>query len=215
MGGFGSGRTAWRPKAEHNRFIDANRLRRSGCMIAGYWGAWVWRRDEQEVARIGIRCDGEALTLDYKIRFSGEREWTSVAERVPIEDVPCRYGGERAYFRCPGIVNGRHCGRRVVKLFGAGRNFVCRHCYRIAYASQSETHLDRLYRKANKLRMALGGDPGMASLLPGRPKGMWRRTWERHLEKICETEEEADLEFEVRASRLLDRLDPTWRERHR
>jgi hypothetical protein len=66
----------------------------------------------------------------------------------------------RPYFICPGVVSGVGCGRRVAKLHGPGRYFLCRHCYRLAYASQSEGGWDRALRRANKIRQCLGGDPG-------------------------------------------------------
>jgi hypothetical protein len=75
-----------------------------------------------------------------------------VAETVRIVRKPCRFGGTRPYFICPGIVNGIACGRRVAKLHGPGRYFLCRHCYRLAHASQSEDRWDRLLRRANKIR---------------------------------------------------------------
>ena len=82
----------------------------------------------------------------------------------------CRFGGERPYFICPGVVNGIACGRRVAKLHGSGRYFLCRHCYRLAHASQSEGGWDRMLRRANKIRQRLGGDPGMAAPFPPKPR---------------------------------------------
>ena len=93
--------------------------------------------------------------------------------------MPCRFGGARPYFVCPGIVNGIACGRRVVKLYGAGAYFLCRHCYRLAYASQREDSYDRASRRANNIRMRLGGEPGTAAPFPDRPKGMHYKTYER------------------------------------
>ena len=80
-----------------------------------------------------------------------------------IACVPCRFGGTRPYFMCPGVVNGVTCGRRVAKLLASGRYFLCRHCYRLAYDSQSESAWGRALRRANKIRMRLGGDPGVAA----------------------------------------------------
>jgi hypothetical protein len=115
-----------------------------------------------------------------------------VTESVRIVRVPCRYGGTRPYFICPGIVNGTACGRRVTKLYAPGRYFLCRHCYRLAYASQSEDLLNRSVRQANKIKQRLGGNGGMDSPFPPRPKGMWRRTYERLREQAVDAEERAD-----------------------
>ena len=93
--------------------------------------------------------------------------------------MPCRFGGTRPYFICPGVVSGISCMRRVVKLYGAGRYFLCRHCYSLAYASQSEDYGDRLLRRVRKIKHRLGGNAGPAAPLPPKPHGMWRRTYER------------------------------------
>ena len=140
-------------------------------------------------------------------------EWEDVAETVRIVRVPCRLGGARSYFICPGVVNGVACGRRVAKLHGPGRYFLCRHCYRLAHASQSEGGWDRALRRANKIRHRLGGDPGMAAPFPKKPKGMWRRTYERLREQAFEAEMLADEAFAISADRLLARIDNPKRKR--
>ena len=101
------------------------------------------------------------------MRISGG-EWEKIAETVGIVRVPCRLGGARPYFICPGVANGIACGRRVAKLHGPGRYFLCRHCYRLANISQREGKADRALRRANKIRRRLGGDPGMAAPSPRR-----------------------------------------------
>jgi hypothetical protein len=106
-------------------------------------------------------------------------EWHDVEQRTQIVWMPCRFGGARPYFVCPGIVNGIACRLRVAKIYGVGTYFLCRHCYRLAYASQREDRYDRALRRANNIRMRLGGEPGMASGFPARPKGMHHRTYER------------------------------------
>ena len=143
----------------------------------------------------------------------GGGEWENIAETVRIVRVACRFGGARPYFVCPGVVNGIACGRRVAKLQGPGRYFLCRHCYRLGHASQIEDPWERALRRANKIRQRLGGDLGMAAPLPARPEGMWRRTYERLREKAFEAEMLADEAFAIRAERLLARIDSRKRMR--
>ena len=157
-----------------------------------------------------MRSDPDRLHLSYRVRVGG-CDWEDVTETVRIVHVPCQLGGERPYFICPGVVNGIACGRRVAKLHGSGRYFLCRHCYRLAHASQSEGAWDRMLRRANKIRQRLGGDPGMAAPFPPKPKGMWRRTYERLLEQAFEAEVRADEAFAVRAGCLLAHIEKVKR----
>ena len=212
MGGFGSGRSGWHNKAEHYRSLDVNWLHRNGCLRPSWRGNLHWTRDGAKIASINLHAEENQLHLDFNYRFRGD-DWESVQEAIPITYAPCRYGGERPYFLCPGVVNGRHCGRRVAKLYAGGRYFLCRHCYRLAYASQSESEHDRVLRRRDKRRMRLGGNPGTESFWLRKPKGMWRRTFERERDELRMIENRAEELFIVGAARLLDRLNPNWRER--
>ena len=153
---------------------------RAGCLWAGYCGGWEWTRDGERVASIQFWRKGDRLVLSYRVR-QHDGEWQDVEQPTPIIWMPCRFGGARPYFICPGIVNGIACGRRVTKLYGAAAYFLCRHCYRLPYASQREDRYDRALHRANNIRMRLGGESGIASLFPDRPKGMHHKTYE-HLQ---------------------------------
>lgn len=208
MGGIGSGRYHFRERecVEDNRSIDVNRLKREGCLDPGWRGNWQWRREEKVVAWIGMAMGETGLQLSYRWRIRGG-EWRDIEQTVPIVMVPCRLGGDRPYFRCCGVVNDVACQKRVVRLYGAGPYFLCRHCYRLAYATQSENQLDRTFTRANRLRQRLGGEPGLDALLPKRPKGMWRRTYTRMLERVLAADEDANTAFIEGSRRILRSID--------
>ena len=180
MGGLGSGRLSGsgRGKVEDCRSINVNRLQKEGCLRPGWSGIWQWTANGERVAWINLRASADCVTLSYRVGIGGD-EWQDVNETVRIVRVPCRFGGSRSYFICPGIVNGVGCGRRVAKLYVASTYFLCGRCYRLAYASQREDRYDRASRRANKIRMRLGGEPGIGEAIPSRPKGMHRRTYKR------------------------------------
>ena len=202
MGGYGSGRIGYRQKAEDCRSLDVNRLYREGCLRPGAAGRWVWWRGNKEVGRIAYHAEEARFVLNYRYRHYGD-DWEDITEPVRIERVRCNFGGERPYFACPGVVGGVRCGRRVAKLFAGGRYFLCRHCYDIAYASQSEEMADRMLRRANRLRVELGGEPGMAYFIAPKPKGMWQRTYDRKRREILDREEIANRVFLERFGRFL------------
>ena len=145
MGGIGSGRpwgSSRSETVEANRSIDVNQLRKEGCLSPGWHGSWEWKCDGERMAWISLRMGRNSLLLDYNFRRSGE-EWQSISERVQIVHEPCRFGGTRPYFECPGVVDGNRCRRRVTKLYGAGSYFLCRHCYGLSYSSSRSDELTR------------------------------------------------------------------------
>ncbi len=213
-GGLGSGRPAGRGRetVENCRSIDVNRLHKEGCLCPGWWGGWQWTHDGEKAAWINLRAGEDRLHLSYRVRI-GSGDWEDVEETVRIVRFPCRFGGSRPYFICPGIVNDIVCVRRVVKLHASGRYFLCRYCYRLAYASQSEDAWNRALRRSNNIRMRLGGEAGMASPFPARPKGMWQRTYERLKQESFQAEMLAQKTFLVQMERRLTRIDNPKRKR--
>jgi hypothetical protein len=69
---------------------------------------------------------------------------------------------------------------------------LCRHCTKLAYASQFESSWQRALRRASKLKQRLGIDVGIAEPLPEKPKGMWVRTYACLLDEILQAEILAD-----------------------
>ena len=203
MGGYGSGRTGWKGKVEDCRTLDVNRLSKEGCLRPGNRASLAWTVGGEQVASIGLRAEADRLILHYRVGRNGE-DWTHVEEAVPLARSPCGFGGMRTYFVCPGKKNGRPCLRRVSKLYQGGQYFLCRHCYDLAYASQSESRPYRLQRRADKRKLALGGKLG-TSLSPPKPKGMHRRTYERYLDEIDAAEEQGLLAFLKAARRRVRR----------
>lgn len=63
-------------------------------------------------------------------------------------------------------------------LYG-GKVFACRHCRRLAYASQREAPHDRAARRADKLRKRLCWELGILNGDGCKPKGMYWQTFDR------------------------------------
>ncbi len=163
---------------------------------------WIWSRNGEETGRVAYHAEERHLVLDYRVR----RQWGRLGNRHafnPHDLYRLPLWRDAPYFRCKGIVNGRHCLRRVGKVFAGGRYFLCRHCYNIAYTSQSEPRYDRMLRRANKIRTALGGEPGTANWVAPKPKGMWQRTYQRMQFEIEWCENQADQTFLSKFGHLL------------
>ncbi len=194
MGRYGSKVTA-----EETKSIDIHWLKRKGFLVPGVSSSLSWRRGEEPIGRIGMRAKNVSILLDYRWRqFGGE--WEDVTEQVFLTSTPCNYGGQRPWFICP------HCSRRVGKLFGVGKYFLCRHCYRVAYQSQREDRYGRVLGKIQNIRTRLGGSSYLADPFPPRPKGMHETTYQRLLKEAEEAESEADGHFVQRFDRLYRRM---------
>jgi hypothetical protein len=211
MGGYGSGRRngAKRPTVEECRCLDVNHLHRKGALVPGTSSTMEWTRDGQFWGSIRVTAETNRLLLTYCVQID-DGPIENVTRSIDIIRVPWRFGGTRPYLRCPGVGNGSVCGRRVLKLYAAGRHFLCRHCCGLVYASQCEDGYERAIRRVSKTRSRVGGAPvhrpWAAPPFPARPKGMWRRTYERLLEAGSDAETSAHIEFTLGLERLAARL---------
>jgi hypothetical protein len=89
------------------------------------------------------------------------------SQRFPIAWIPTYFGAHRAIFVC----NNCRCG--AIRLFARHGTYACRHCHRLAYASQQRDRNGRKRLAACKLRLKLGGQPDITEPMPPRPK--WTR----------------------------------------
>lgn len=175
---WGAGRPGTRVKAEYLQRVDVREWARRGCLIAAGSFSWSWHRGGEPSGSIGVWMDSpDAMTFRYALTVNGEQQ--SIAQRVNLTHTPCPYGGTRQWFSCP------RCARRVALLYLRGGRFACRRCQRVAYASQSEDALARLWRKQSKIEARLGD-------YWQRPKGMRLATYDRLMAEIIDYEEKRE-----------------------
>ncbi|MGE5501856.1 MAG: hypothetical protein ACM3W4_08010 [Ignavibacteriales bacterium] len=203
MGGIGSGGFNWKGRATTaDAFpLDVTRLRRAGVLVPGWSGGWEWKRNGERASDIRIASTDAGLILTYRSRTNGG-PWREVETAVPVEWAPCRFGGKRPLLCCP------RCGRSVVKLWLFGAT-ACRTCHGLTYPVQTESDDDRLSRRANKIRIRLGGQPGLSYPFPMRPKGMHRRTYDRLSREVFDIEWRLEAMLSAKWQSMCSRLGVT------
>ena len=127
-----------------------------------------------------------AIEFSYDI-YRNEQPREDVHIEVSLSWSSCNYGGKRPWFLCPG----KGCGRRVAKLYLAGKYFLCRHCHNLTYLSQRQTKAFRLLDKAQKICRKLGANNCNELCGAPKPKGMHWRTYEKLVEEAEELEQES------------------------
>ena len=160
MGSYGSGRWGYHSKkdtVEECRSLDIAEFRRKGFLRPGqvFNGQCTWRDYAgSETASIGYTTTGDAMRLDYTIRWR-DREPEAINYEVPVVWTSCHFGGERPWFICPE----RRCGRRVAKLYlppGGAKYYLCRHCHDLSYESrQRHDKLAALLSKHPEMLLAM------------------------------------------------------------
>jgi len=199
---YGAGRPGWHRKAEASLSLDVRRLARMDYLRPGTSYGWTWRDSYGDVVgRLGVNVpDPFHLLLSYRwTPYGGDSQ--HVFCNVPLCRTPCNYGASRVWFRCP------RCDQRCALIyFGApGGQYGCRKCARVAYTSQSENRMDRLYRKQQKLQKRLAR--GTEEWNWQKPKGMHRSHYERVVAEILAVEDACDLEFVWRVAQMTSLTD--------
>jgi hypothetical protein len=121
-------------------------------------GTLRWTYGGRDVAEASFRVDltgGDAGALTVAFTLNGE----PCCQYVVITSRPARFGGRRFYFECP---RARRPCEVLCLVSGA---FASRQAHRLSYASQTESQLDRLARRAERLRARLWPEDR------GRPRG--------------------------------------------
>jgi hypothetical protein len=163
------------PMCETVPALDVRRLARNGQLRPGGTSDITWACDGKPCASIRLSAEKDALILAFQTEAGA-----LVRQRVPLTWTACRWGGERPWFVCDVVADGRRCGRRCAVLYVAGAPlFACRLCLRLSYASQRESPSLRGLLKARKIRTRLGGGPDLFDELPSRPAGMRHETYAR------------------------------------
>jgi hypothetical protein len=192
---------------EATRSLDIMALCRAGYLSNGCGaGQWTWTYGDGTKAWIQIRGGRDQITLEYRYRSLGEK-WQQTHQSVPIRWTPCRFGGARPWFICDAHSNDVYCGRQVTKLYGAGRLFACRQCYRLGISQRADAigraslRLGRLHRKLQSRYEGRNSPP------PTKPRWMRRRTYRRITGQIRAGEADWDNAFVIGAQRILARKD--------
>jgi hypothetical protein len=182
MGGYGSGRRrARRTTTSSYCPLDVRRWQREWLLSPSWYLSFQWSHDRKLVGSINVRTETGHVILAYKHR-SNDESWQRMEYPVSISWTACHYGGARAWFICP--VPG--CKRRVAILY-IGLGVACRHCFQLAYDSQRESASNRATRRAQRIRMRLGGSANMFLPFPVKPRGMHLITYERLRREEAET----------------------------
>ncbi|MEN3973792.1 hypothetical protein [Emcibacter sp. SYSU 3D8] len=146
-------------------------------------GTITWSTNGQQTSSIGYSYgmwepDYPWMELRFTCTPYGS-EPRSVKQRISLTCTRPNYGGRRWWMLCP------QTNKRVLKLHlpPGGDKFLSREAWGLGYRSQRVSSSDRTLAKLFKLQQKLGGEPGWDRGLP-RPKGMWQRTYDRHLDKF-------------------------------
>lgn len=206
MGGFGSGRHCGRPTADSSFRIDLAWLLRTGHAKEGddLRGTLSWSRRGEHAGSICYKAmmsepGKERLELAYTRGSGDDRQ--EVSQIVTLCFTRPHYGGKRWWMVCP------YRGIRVGKLYlpPGGDRFASRTAWRLGYHIQRVARHDRASERLFRLQAKLGCEKGIDAF-PRRPKGMWQRTYDRHLALYWELEEAADAELTVALAKIMGRL---------
>lgn len=186
---WGAGRPGYKIKAEHSHRVDIGMWHRGGYLRAGRSFTWSWHRGDEPSGNISVLVHGaDSLALQYMVGSENQRRDGS--QTIRLAHTACNYGKSRPWFVCP------VCQRRAGVLYMRAGRFACRHCQRVAYSSQSEDVMGRMWRIQQKIETRLGE-------YRQRPAGMRERTYRTLMHRLSEAEARREEAFGRIACRFL------------
>ena len=191
-----------RPIAEHCLQIDFDRLIKAARVLPGkdILSNLCWTVDGHVVARMHF----EALMEEPRserliIRFWRGSGWSQNSERqvVKLVSTETSLGGQRWWMLCPAT------GQRCLKLFlpSNGTRFASGKAWRVSYASQRVSPIDRPFEQLFRLQRKLGCEEGYELPLI-RPKRMWRSTFEKYEARYWALAEQCDRIMQFQLSKF-------------
>jgi hypothetical protein len=178
MGSHLLGRRNGKPLVEDCLSVDLAYLMRLGPIREGQAGSGElhWSIGGQRFASIRFRLDLRDKEYPRLMLLFSAPDGRPSKQTITLTATPQRFGGSRWWMVCPAT------GKRVRTLHLApGRNrFASRAALGLAYRVERLDPFDRSFEKLFRVQRRLGQPQGLAHGLE-RPKGMWRRTFNRHL----------------------------------
>jgi hypothetical protein len=184
-----------RATVEGSLRLDVREFQRKGQLESATLGTWSWSANGERVASLLFEGGTDALRLSY------ESNGTAVREKISLSWLPCRYGGRRPLFRCPG------CDRRCAIVHG-GPRFLCRRCKGLNYETQHRRLTWRLQLKAERIYKRLGCNLYEGELV--KPPRMHWRTFNRLAEQAEAANSQSWVTGMAKFEKSIRRLD-RWR----
>jgi hypothetical protein len=196
MGGLNSGRPRTRLLVEDCLPLDVAFLGKLNCFqgFARRHLSWVFNGEVSARATIEVTLVGEERPRAV-LRMDG-----LATQTILLVSTRPNLGGERWWFVCP--TTSRSC--RTLYLTPSGDRFVSRQAANIAYRSSRLGPSDRIRWRAQQARDSLPG--AEFQRYPPRPKGMHRKTYDKRVRRLRESD--------ARALHLWHAFLGSWAERH-
>ena len=182
--------------------LDLGWLLRTKRAEEGAWrtGRLSWYQSGDEIGSIDFQAAMhepglERLELSFSLSGGPDRE--RVRQTISLCHTVPHYGGKRWWMLCP--VRQVRVGKLYMPC--GGDLFASRRAWGLAYQCQRDAARDKPFERLFRLQKKLGGEQRWGGGLQ-RPKGMWRRTFDRYLDRYWELDDECAAQMLAITSRL-------------